>query len=76
MEYEGDGDTSYSWYTWNNSKKIGKDTGRLGNKRTIGDRPDYCINKIDQNTEKSAGDLKRLAIIQISVKDHQLTLVS
>ena len=28
-----------------------------------------------QNTEKSPGDLRRLAITQTSVKDHQLTLI-
>ena len=29
----------------------------------------------DQNTEKSPGDLRRLAVIQSSVKDHQLMLM-
>ena len=28
-----------------------------------------------QNTEKSPGDLRRLAVIQTLVKDHQLTLM-
>ena len=33
------------------------------------------VIKIGQNTEKSHGDLKGLAIIQTPVKDHQLTPV-
>ena len=32
------------------------------NQRTSGDHPDYSIIKIDQNTEKSSGDLKRFAV--------------
>ena len=31
--------------------------------------------KIGQNTEKSPGDLRRLAVTQTPVKDHQLTLI-
>ena len=31
--------------------------------------------KIGQNTEKSQVDLRRLAVTQTQVKDHQLTLV-
>ena len=39
------------------------------------DHPDDNIIKIDQNTEKSPGHLRRFAITQTPVKDHQLTLV-
>ena len=39
------------------------------------DHPDYSIIEISQNTEKSNGDLKRLAISQTPVKDHEQTLV-
>ena len=51
------------------------ETGRLGNKRTDVDHPDYSITKISQNTEKSPGDLMRLAITQTPEKNHQVTLV-
>ena len=34
MEYEGDGNTNCNWCAWNNPQKIGKGTGRLGNKWT------------------------------------------
>ena len=40
---------------------IGKRTRGLENKRTIGDHPNYNIVEIGQNTEKSPGDLRRLA---------------
>ena len=40
-----------------------------------GDHPNYSIIKIGQNTEESPGDLKRLAVTQTPVRNHQLTLV-
>ena len=43
-------------------QKIGKGTGRLENKKTRRDYPDFSITKISQNTEKSYGDLRRLAV--------------
>ena len=42
---------------------------------TIGDHPNDSTVKIDQNSEKSLGDLRKLAVTQTPVKDHQLTLV-
>ena len=56
MEHEGDSDTDRNWCTWNNLQRIGKGTGRLGNKRPSGDHPDYSFIKISQKTEKSPGD--------------------
>ena len=49
-------------------------TGGLEKKRTCGNHANNNIIKIGQNTEQSPGDLKRLAITQTSMKDHQLTL--
>ena len=37
--------------------------------------PNYCIVEIGQNTEKSPGDLRILAVTQIPMKKHQLMLV-
>ena len=34
MEYEHDSYTNCNWCTWNNTPRIGKKTGRVGNKRT------------------------------------------
>ena len=75
MEYIGDNDSSCNWCTWNNPKRFGKWTGKLRNQRTNGDHPNYSIAEISQNTEKSPGDLRRLALTQTPVIDHQLTLV-
>ena len=41
----------------------------------VGDHPNNSIIENVQNTEKSPGDLRRLAVIQSPVKDHQLTLM-
>ena len=43
--------------------------GRVG-----GEHPNYSIIENGQNTEKSPGDLRRLAVTQTAVKGHQLTL--
>ena len=56
------------------AKRISKETGGLGNKRTIRDHPDTSTIKISQNTEKSPGDLRRLAVTQPPVRNHQLML--
>ena len=73
-EYERDGNTNYSWCTWNDPKGIGKAIGRLGNKRASGDHPECSIIMIGQNTEKSPGDMGILAVTQTLMKDHQLKL--
>ena len=41
----------------------------------VGINPNYSIIENGQNTEKSPGDLSRLAVTQTPVKDHQLTLM-
>ena len=40
-----------------------------------GDHPNFYIIENGQNTEKSPGDLRRLAVSQTQVKDHQLKLM-
>ena len=54
---------------------VNKGTGGLENKRTSGDQPKYSIVEIHQNTEKSPGDWKKLAVFQTPEKNYQLTLV-
>ena len=75
MEPEGNCDTNYNWCTWNNPQRVVKGTGKLRNLRTSRDHPDYYITKIGQNTEKSPGDMRRLAVTQTPAKNHQLTMV-
>ena len=52
-----------------------KGSGGFGNKSTSGDHTNYYIIENGQNYEKNPGELRRLAVIQTSVKDHQLTLM-
>ena len=57
------------------TKGLLKGSGGLGGWRTSGDHSNYYIIENSQNTEKSPGDLRRLAVTQTPVKDHQLTLM-
>ena len=54
---------------------VTKGTGVLGSWRTGGDHPNDSIIENGQNTEKSPGDLRRLAVTQSPVKNHRLTLM-
>ena len=56
-------------------RRIIKGTGGLENKRTGGDHLNYIIIENGQNTEKSLGDSRRLAVTQTPVEDHQLELM-
>ena len=75
MEYDGDDDTNRGLCTWDNPQRICKEIGRLGNKKTSTENPEYSMIKIGHNTEESPGDTRRLAIIQTAVRNYQLILV-
>ena len=62
MEHVSDGNTNCNWCVRYSHRNIGSESGGLGNKRTSGEHPDYSIIKIGQNTKKSPGDFKRLAV--------------
>ena len=74
MELEGDNYTNGDWCVWHSHQRIINGTGGLRNKRS-GDHPNYCIIENGQNTEKSPGDLWRLAVTQTPVKNYQLKLM-
>ena len=63
-ELESDGYTSGNWHALYCHQRIGTDTGRLGNKRTNRDHQNYRLVEIDQNTWKSPGNLRSLAVTQ------------
>ena len=67
--------TNCNWCFLYSHQRINKGTVGLGSKRTSGDNPNYGITEIRQNTEKSPGDLRRLAVAQTPVKNHQLKLM-
>ena len=75
MEHERNGYTNCNWYSWYSHQKIGIGIGGLRNNRMSGDYPNYSIVQIGQNTVKGPGDLRRLAVTQTPVKDHQLMLI-
>ena len=62
MEHKIDSDINCNWYARFSHQRIGTRTGGLGNKKTNGDHPNYSIIEIGQNTEKSPGDLRRVAV--------------
>ena len=71
VEHESENFTNCAWCFWYSHQRIIKGTGWLGNKRTSRDHPNYYIFENDQNTEKSPGDLRILAVTQTSVENHQ-----
>ena len=75
MEHESDGDTSCYCCSRYSNQCINSRTGGLGGKRTSGDHPNYTIVEIGQNTKKSPGDSRTLAVTQIPVENHLLMLV-
>ena len=74
MEHESDGDTNSNWCTRYTRQKIDARAGRLGNKKTSANYPNYTIIKIGQNTQKSSGEFLRLAVTQTPEKNHQVIL--
>ena len=75
MEHESDNYTNYNRCSWYSHQRINIGIGELRNKRTSRDHSNYFITDIGQNTEKSPGDLMRIAVTQTPVKDHQLNLM-
>ena len=57
------------------TKRIIKGPGGLGSQRTGRDYRNDSIAENGQNTETSPGDLRRLAVTQTRVKNHQLILM-
>ena len=74
MEHESDYYTNSDWCFWYFHQRIIVGTGGLENKRMSGDHPNYYIIGNGQNTEKSPGDLRKFAVTQTPVKEHQQTL--
>ena len=74
MEHEGDNYTNCYWCFWYSHQRIIKGTGGLRSWWTSGNHPNYNIIENGQNTEKSSGDLRILAVTQTPEKNHQLKL--
>ena len=75
MEHESDNCINCDWCFWHGNLRITQGPGGFGSWWPCGDHPNDSITEDGQNTEKSPGDLRRLAVTQSPVKDHQLTLM-
>ena len=73
MEHEGDNYANCDWCFWYSDWRNIKGTGGLGSWRLSRDHPNDSIIENGQNTEKSPGDLRRLAVTQTPMKNYQLT---
>ena len=71
-EQESDADTNCNRCS---HERIDKGTGKFGIKNMCEDHPNSSVIKIDQNIKKSPGDLKRFAVTQTPIEEHQLMLV-
>ena len=71
VENESEVYNNCNWCSWYNHQRI----GGFGNNRTDGDCPNYRIIEINQNTEMSPGDLRRLVVIQTPRVNYQLMQV-
>ena len=67
MKHESDGNTNCNWYTRYSYQMFDTRTGRFGNNRRSRDYPHKSIVEIGQNSEKSLGELRKLAVIQTPV---------
>ena len=75
MELQGDNYINRDCCFLDSNLRIIYGTGGFGGWRMSGDHPNYSTIEKGQNTEKSPGDLRRFAVTQASVKDHQLKLM-
>ena len=75
MEHEGDNYTNQDWCFWYSHQRIIKGPGGFGVQGKSADHPSNSIIENAQNTEKIPGNLRRLAVTQIPVKNYQLTSI-
>ena len=71
----GLGDIDLCLCTWNNTKRLGRKTGRIGNQWKNRDDPEQRTSKIGKNSEERTRNLKRLFVTLNIVRNQALTLV-
>ena len=74
-EHEGYSETNFSWHSCNSHQRLEKGSKRIGNHRKNQDHSEYSIVEINQNIQKSPGDMRRFIVTQALVNDHQLMQV-
>ena len=75
MEHKGDSNINDSWSNWNNSKELEKEARGTRDLRNNCDHLDHRTTEIGLNTQKSPVELRRLAVAQTLVKNHQLLVI-
>ena len=75
MKHESDDYANFDWCFRNNNKRIIKRPRGLRSWQTGRDYPNDSITENGQITEKSPGDLRRFAVTQTPVKNHQQILM-
>ena len=75
VENDGQRNTNLGRCIRNSHQEVGEETGVIGNQRENRNHLNYSMAEISENTQKSPGDLIRLAVTQSPVKNYQLTLV-
>ena len=75
VEHENSVYSYYNWCSWQSHQRINKRTLGIGNKRISKDYSNYCIIEIGQSIKKRLGDLRRFAVPQTPMKDHQQALM-
>ena len=63
-EKQNDGRSNCNRCARNYTQRLGKGARRVRNRRTSKEHSNYSIVRLNQNTEKGSGDLRRLAIKQ------------
>ena len=72
MEQENENDTNINWSAWNSPLKVlEKTTGVIRNQKMNRNRRNNIIIEIGQNTKRSPGNLSRLSVTLIPVRDHK-----
>ena len=72
---QGDNYNNHDWCFWYCNKRIIKGPGGRNGWSTSGYHPNYSNIEDDQNTEKSLGNMRKLAGTEAPVNGHQLKLM-
>ena len=75
MKHEGNSDTNFNWWPWNNPQRAGKNRRGIVNQRKNRDHPDNRYVQISSNTQESPRDQRRNNISQTTATINHLKLV-
>ena len=70
-EHESDDDVNCNWFALTGPQRLGKGIGGPGNQSKNRNDWDHSFVKIDQNAQKSPGNLMRLAVSQTPANGYE-----